>query len=229
MQSAFYRHFHDETCVVRWTLFPLRKAIQTAYVQIEKGSDLENNFSAQGEGRNATIPGSYTQRTLDNWVQLALLDPVKQKKVQGPFENFDYMTPNQHNTAEIAWSPVWPRGNGSTALTKVRKEPSRFTTIALTRTGHDHESTTWKALKGNGPKGCRKAIGKEITALEKKCWEMIERPKDEHISHTKFVLEWRCGEKGTIERYNARMVPRGNNNWEVQENSFSPMADYTAP
>lgn len=75
--------------------------IQTEYVPVEEGSDLDDDCSAQAKSLDLRFPESNMRRTFGNDVQTALPDHLKQRQVQRTLIGSDDMTPHQ-DTAENA-------------------------------------------------------------------------------------------------------------------------------
>lgn len=89
------------------TVFLFATAIQTKFVPIEEGSELDNNFIAR-DGP-VTFPILNKQRLFDNAVLTALPNPARQEQVRH-LKNPDDMTQHQKNTEGTHEAPVGREG-----------------------------------------------------------------------------------------------------------------------
>lgn len=59
------------------------------------------------------------------------------------------------------------------------------------------------------------------------CREEVPRPENTPVLHSKFVLKRERNESGEIKKYKARLVVFGNEEVKNDEESFSPVPDFT--
>ncbi|KAE9145751.1 hypothetical protein PF005_g33663 [Phytophthora fragariae] len=75
----------------------------------------------------------------------------------------------------------------------------------------------------------KQAIREEIEALEQNgTWKVVKKPENAKLLHTKWVFKLKTHADGTIERYKARLVARGDEQEYGVDYTF-PRATETCP
>ena len=129
-------------------------------------------------------------------------------------------TEEETETAEVEL-PRYPR--------RENREPERFIAGAMRRTFTDDEPTLRMALQSDEEPLWRKAIEIEIKTLKNmKRWIKVKRPQGKPVLHSKFVLKRKRNGDGTVSKYKARLIVCGNEDAEVQLNSFAPVIDFSS-
>lgn len=71
-------------------------------------------------------------------------------------------------------------------------------------------------------------MSKEVSILQDmKSWQEKERPKDEQILHSKFVLKRKQDKKSSVQKYRARLVICGNKETNNDQKKFSLVTDFS--
>lgn len=67
----------------------------------------------------------------------------------------------------------------------------------------------------------------EVSSLrEMGCWGIVERPNDEKVMHTKYLLNMKRNEKSEVDKHKVRIVVRGNEQVIYQEEKFFSLASF---
>lgn len=96
----------------------------------------------------------------------------------------------------------------------------------ISRTFTAHLPLFKEALQGQYKESWKEAIKKISTLVEVKCWQIVERPKNQKLMYTKFALKIKCDEKEETCKHKAHLVVCGNEEVNCQEEIFSPVAHY---
>lgn len=85
-----------------------------------------------------------------------------------------------------------------------------------------------EALDGTENEQWRRAMNADNNALERmKCLDVMKRPSNQKVVHSKFVLVRKRDENGNVRRRKARLVVCGNDEYDYHEDNFSPVATFT--
>lgn len=127
---------------------------------------------------------------------------------------------SQRSVSHTEQAPRYPQ--------RERRKPTRFTINAEKRTHYDEEPLTAQALKGDDAFNWRTAMNKEVDTLEAmQCWDIVKRPENEKVLHTKFVLKRKQEESGAKKKYKVRLVICENKETENEADCFFSVSDFT--
>lgn len=86
----------------------------------------------------------------------------------------------------------------------------------------DDEPSVRMALNGNENTKCRRAIYLKVDTLKKvDFWVIAGCPRDQTTMHNKFVLNSERDENGNIKQYKTKLVVRGNEHSDYNDDFFS--------
>ena len=143
-------------------------------------------------------------------------------------ENIEVESTSQKDRAPIEEEEQKQGGAENRYPRREHRAPQRFVAGALRRTHTEDEPSLRTALESNEEPLWREAINDEIGALEKlRCWDIVKRPYEKKVLHSKLVLKKKRNGDGTIAKYKARLVVCGNEDEENLHDKFAPVIDFT--
>jgi hypothetical protein len=122
-----------------------------------------------------------------------------------------------------------PVNRSSTRVNKGRPPMHLSEYVAHRVSCEDDPESLHDALASDESKEWKQAADRELAALIKnETWTLVQRPKDKHALKTKWVLRRKYNEDGSIERYKARLVVKGYEQYYGidYEETFAPVASY---
>lgn len=105
--------------------------------------------------------------------------------------------------------------------------PQRFTINALRRVRHDDKLTVRASLNVSHAQEWKKATATEAKTLqEMKWWTETATSKGKKVLHSRFMLVRKRDETGKIQKYEAHVIVCENEEEELAQVSFSPVAAF---
>lgn len=106
-----------------------------------------------------------------------------------------------------------------------RRSPVRFSINTLPGCRGENERTAKETNAENASEKWTAAMSTEIRALnDLDYWKEVHRPRNEHVFHKKFICRRKSNQKDEVEKYKARLVLRGNEEYVNDYGSFSPLS-----
>lgn len=113
-------------------------------------------------------------------------------------------------------------------LPRKKGDLARFTINAFITVCNEDEPIVLSSIFGEHRQEWHASMQKEVCMLEEmSCWDVVSKPKDMRVRHTKFVLKQKYDAAEEMKTYEMRLVVWGNDKYKNRKDTFSPVPDLT--